>query len=97
MTSGRPDLQRRMAVWYLKTYHPGVTSFKFKFIFFDHCNYSLIVITSDITIIKRNIHQYSIINASAIINGAATNRASGQHITSKIKNNKNATIIQFPK
>ena len=35
MTSGRPDLQRRMAIWYLKKYHPGVCTFKYQFPVFD--------------------------------------------------------------
>lgn len=35
MTSGRPDLQRRMAIWYLKNYHPGVTTFAYQFSVFD--------------------------------------------------------------
>lgn len=35
MTSGRPDLQRRMAIWYLKKYHPGVTAFKYQYPVFD--------------------------------------------------------------
>lgn len=35
MTSGRPDLQRRMAIWYLKKYHPGLTTFKYQFSIFD--------------------------------------------------------------
>ena len=35
MTSGRPDLQRRMAIWYLKKYHPGITTFKYQYSVFD--------------------------------------------------------------
>ena len=35
MTSGRPDLQRRMATWYLKTYHPGVSTFLYQAPVFD--------------------------------------------------------------
>ena len=35
MTSGRPDLQRRMAIWYLKKYHPGERHFKYQYPVFD--------------------------------------------------------------
>jgi len=35
MTSGRPDLQRRMAIWYLKKYHPGCTNFLYQAPIFD--------------------------------------------------------------
>ena len=35
MTSGRPDLQRRMAIWYLKNYHPGITTFLYQAPVFD--------------------------------------------------------------
>ena len=35
MTSGRPDLQRRMAIWYLKKYHPSYTRFKYQYSVFD--------------------------------------------------------------
>lgn len=35
MTSGRPDLQRRMAIWYLKNYHPGLTNFLYQAPVFD--------------------------------------------------------------
>ncbi len=30
MTSGRPDLQRRICRWYLEKYHPGVTTYKYQ-------------------------------------------------------------------
>jgi len=35
MTSGRPDMQRRMCIWYLKTFHPGITSFQYQAAVFD--------------------------------------------------------------
>lgn len=35
MTSGRADLQRRMAIWYLREYHPDITTFKYQYPIFD--------------------------------------------------------------
>lgn len=35
MTSGRPDMQRRMCIWYLHKYHPGNTNFQYQASVFD--------------------------------------------------------------
>lgn len=35
MTSGRADIQRRSAIWYLETYCPGITSFEYQMSVFD--------------------------------------------------------------
>lgn len=35
MTSGRPDMQRRMCIYYLRKYHPGLTTFQYQASVFD--------------------------------------------------------------